>query len=294
MKFLRVFPALIAAVFAALAFSSPALAQNAQDSGPVPALVGALSAACRGNQNEFADFLTAANSSAFRELPQDQRAAFLKRFSLANEAGKPLLSSDQQNHSVLRCSAEEGTAEFRIGEPRTHDNLSFIPVTVVDSGQTDFGLVREDGRWHLLSLGLVLLDVPQLSKQWAQEALSTSEQNALSALRQLADAVQTYRRAYGKLPDALAQLGPAPKDQIAPDQASLVDAQLASGTAAGYQFRYRIVSEGQGFDATFELAAMPTDYGKTGLRSFLLDASGKIHGADHHGSLATSSDPVVE
>jgi hypothetical protein len=294
MKFSGLFTAVIAAALATLAFSSPALAQNAQDSAPIPTLVAALSAACRANPNEFADFLTAANASAFRALPEDQRAALLKRFSLANEAGKPLLSADQQNHPVLRCSAEEGTAEFRIGEPRTHDNLSFIPVTVVDGEQTDFGLVREDGRWRLLSLGLVLLDVSQLSKQWAEEALSTSEQNALNTLRQLADAIQTYRRAYGKLPDELAQLGPAPKGQIAPDQASLVDAQLAAGTAGGYQFRYRIVSEGQGFDATFELAAMPSDYGKTGLRSFLLDASGKIHGADHHGSLATSADPIVE
>ncbi len=293
MNFFRVFPAIIAAVLAAGSLSPFAFAQNPQDSGPIAALVAAISAACRANQNEFADFLTASNASAFRALPQEQRAAFLKRFSLANEAGKPLLSSDEQNHPVLRCSAEEGTAEFHIGEPRTHDNLSFIPVTVVDGEQTDFGLVREDGRWRLLSLGLVLLDIPQLSKQWAQAALTGSEQNALNTLRTLADAIQTYRRAYGKLPDELSQLGPAPKDQIAPDQAGLLDAQLASGSADGYQFRYRIVSEGQGFDATFELAAMPTDYGKTGLRSFILDAAGKIHGADHHGSLATSDDPVV-
>ena len=118
------------------------------------------------------------------------------------------------------CQAPEETVEFRFGDARTHENLAFLAVNVVDSQQTEFGLVRENGGWRLLSLGLVLLDIPQLSKQWATQDLAAQEEAAIAALQQLAEAVRSYRRAFGKLPDGLTQLGPAPQDQISPDQAS--------------------------------------------------------------------------
>ena len=57
--------------------------------------------------------------------------------------------------------------EYRFGDARTRENLSFITVSVSDGQKTEFGLVRENGGWRLLSLGLVLLNIPQLSQQWA-------------------------------------------------------------------------------------------------------------------------------
>jgi hypothetical protein len=297
MKFVSIsWPLSVVVAVSFLACLVPAglTAQEAgHESDPTSALSAALSAACRANETEFANYLTADNAAAFRALTQEQRTAFLKRFSLADGPGKPLVSSDPQNHTVLRCVAAEGTAEFRFGDVRTRENLAFIPVSVVDGPQSQFGLVRESGGWRLLSLGLVLLDVPQLSKQWAEGDLAAREDSAVATLHELAEAIHTYRDAYGKLPDALAQLGPAPKGEISPDQASLVDKNLAAGNAVGYQFRYRIVSPAGQDDPGFELVAMPGDYGKAGRRSFLLDAAGKLHGADRHGALATADDPVV-
>ncbi|MFZ0785093.1 MAG: hypothetical protein WAM67_04850, partial [Candidatus Acidiferrales bacterium] len=43
----------------------------------------------------------------------------------------------------------------------------------------------------------------------------------------------------------------------------------------------------------FELAATPESYGKSGRRSFLLDADGKLHGADKNGQMATADDAIV-
>src|SRR6202041_126466 len=106
--------------------------------------------------------------------------------------------------------AANNTVGHRFGATRVEENLAFIPVAVVNSQQADFGMVREGGSWRLLSLGLVLFDVPQLA---------TQEDTAIADLRALAEAIQTYRRAFGKLPESLEQLGPAPKDQISPDQA---------------------------------------------------------------------------
>ncbi|MGH9718276.1 MAG: hypothetical protein ACRD4R_16325 [Candidatus Acidiferrales bacterium] len=267
---------------------------ESQPPAPSAALVDALSAACRGDSSQFATDLTQANSAAFLALPASERTSFLNRLALGDGPGHPLLSTSDANQPVIRCTTPAGTAEFRLGAPRTHENLSFIPVTVVDGQDTTFGMVRENGGWRLLSLGLVLLDIPQLSKQWAQDALMESEASTIANLHTLADAIDSYRRAYGKLPDSLAELGPAPASGVSPDRASLIDKQLASGTADGYQFRYRIVTAAEGSaSGAFEIGAVPQVYGKTGRRSFLLDADGKIHAADRHGELATEEDPVV-
>lgn len=280
---------------AALLFfaAMPARAQESADADPATALSNILVAACRANETEFASHLTSANAAAFRALPATQRDELMKRLSLSDEAGKPLISADDQKHIVLHCRGAGGNVEFRFGATRVQENLAFIPVTVVDGAQADFGMVREGNSWRLLSLGLVLFDVPQLAKQWAQADLRAKEDAAIADLRSLAEAIQTYRRAFGKLPESLAQLGPAPKDQISPDQAGLVPASMAAGKQGGYIFRYRISPDASGNDKDFELAATPEAYGKSGKRSFFMDTTGKVHGDDKHGKVATVDDPLV-
>jgi hypothetical protein len=293
MKARSIFLMAVPAIFLALGFPAAISAQQAQASDPAAALAGALTAACRANETQFANYLTTDNAAAFRALSADRRAAFLRRFSLADDAGNPLLSSDAQHHTVVRCSAPGGTSEFRLGEARTRENLAFIPVSVTDGAQAEFGLVLERGEWRLLSLGLVLLDIPQLSRQWAEGELAARENSSIAALRELAEAIETYRRVYGKLPDSLAQLGPAPKNEVSPEQASLVNEHLAAGNDGVYQFRYRIVPSAQEDTLAFELAAMPAFYGKTARRSFFLDATGQLHAADKGGAAATADDPLV-
>ena len=285
---------LFAACAAALLLIEPALAQDGHEPDAVAALSAALGAACRGNETQFASYLTAENAAAFQALAAEQRTSFLKRFSLADGIGRVLVSSDDKGHAVLRCQAPEQTVEFRFGDADSHENLAFVPVNVVDSQQTQFGMVREGGGWKLLSLGLLLLDVSQLSKQWAGQELAGQEDGAIAVLRQIGEAVRSYRRAFGKLPDALAELGPAPKNEISPDQASLLSADLAAGNAAGYKFRYRILPAEKDDEAMFELAATPDEYGKTGRRSFFLDGAGKIHAADKHGTVAMPADPLLD
>ena len=85
------------------------------------ALSAAFVAACRANETQFANYLTADNAAAFKNLPADQRTVFLERFSLSDQTGKPLISADAQNHTVLRCIAPAGTAEFRFGDVRLHE-----------------------------------------------------------------------------------------------------------------------------------------------------------------------------
>jgi hypothetical protein len=284
---------LAASISFALRVPASARAQEARESDPSSALSAALVAACRANETQFANYLTAENKTAFLALPDEQRRSFLKRMSLTSDPGQPLISSDEHNRIVLHCQASAQSAEFHFGEPRVHENLAFIPVAAAGGSASEFGLVKEGGSWRLLSLGLVLIDIPQLSKEWAGQELAAREDAAIATIRGLADAIQTYRRAFGKLPESLAQLGPAPKDGISPDQADLVNEHLAAGNQGGYQFRYRIVPAADEANSTFELAATPETYPKNGRRSFFFDAEGKVHGADKHGAVATIDDSLI-
>ena len=273
------------------AFSLHAQTQPSSQPDPSSALNSALVAACKENEADFAKYLAGDNPDAFRNLPDTERISLMQRFVLLDSRGRPLLDSDPQGHPILRCESEDATQTFTFGAPRVHGNLAFIPITIAGGRTVQFGLVREDNGWKLLSLGLLMLDIPQLEAQWAEQALEDRERGAMDTLQEIADAVHTYRSSFGKLPSSLAQLGPA-KNGASPDAANLLDAGLAAGKQSGYAFRYVVVPARDG-TPSFELSATPLEYGKSGKRSFLLDREGKMHAADKRGAVATPDDPVV-
>jgi hypothetical protein len=279
--------------------------KGAAASGPDPAqaLQETLTAACRHDEIAFASHLTTESAAAYRALTDEQRVALLRRMVLLDDPGKPLLSSFGGN-TVLRCDASGANSELRFGLPGIQDNLAFIPVTVPEGDQTQsvrFGLVRENGQWKLLSVGLLLVDIPALAQQWEQSALEMRERDAIAAMRKVATALNAYQRAYGNLPETLDQLGPAPRDGASPELAGLLDADLAKGIAGGYRLRYSIVPATGEEDisernraAGFTLAATPVLYGKDGRRSFFFDHTGVLRGADKNGVVATADDPRID
>jgi hypothetical protein len=292
------------AVIGLLSATTYAGAQQAGAANPETALSGALSAACRQDAAAFAGFLTSDNAAAYRALAGPQQTALMKRFVLLEDAGRALLSTGATGHAIVRCESPGLSTEMRLGETRARENLAFIPMEIPLPGEPSrsitFGLVREGGNWKLLSVGLILLDIPSMAKQWEQADLEAHEDDAIAALRTLAAALETYRHVYGKLPDTLDVLGPALKEGISPEAAGLVDADLSAGKMNGYQIRYRIVAgdgslpeEEANQAAKFELAATPVEYGDAGRRSFFLDSGGTLRGGDKKGAVATSEDPRV-
>jgi hypothetical protein len=272
---------------------------------PSSALVATLSAACRRDDASFATHLTSPTAAVFHKLPEGQRRALMGRLAMLNDAGNVLLSNGADGRTVLRCDANGTVTELHLGVPETFENLSFVPVEarVGKDGRTvRFGLVRESGDWRLISVGLLLLDLPAMSQEWAEAEVRAGEASAVAALHEIADALDTYRRAFDRLPESLSQLGPAPKDGLSPDHANLLDESLASRQRDGYSFRYVIVpadnsnaadDSERDKQAGFVLAATPLHYGQGGLRSFYLDSAGTLRGADKKGAVATSSDPIV-
>jgi hypothetical protein len=279
--------------------SNPA-AQPASASGPSAALRDVLTAACLQSQNDFSRFLTARNKESFSHMAPAARVAFMKRFVLLNEAGKPSVSANPAGRPIVRCDTPAGVAEIQIGGADTRDNIAFLPVDLRDATDSsgasairvNMGMVRENGDWKILSLGVVLLDLPSLELEWDSAEADKNEQGAIDALKDIAEAVEAYRRKFTRLPDSLSSLGPPLHGPVGAEAAGLVPSDLAAGMKNGYSFRYVIVGgSGLGAPAKFELAATPLAYGRTGHRSFFRDGAGTLRGADRQGAVGSSSDP---
>jgi len=268
--------------------------QDGAPASPVEALTDAFSAACRQKAAEFAGSLPEESATAYRNLPAARQNDLMQRLTRINGEGKPLRSTAVDGSSVLRCSTPSETTELRLGKERIHGNLAFVSVAVTGGRTADFGLVREGSSWRLLSLGLLMLNIPEIAKQWAVEEVVAREIRAVGFLRQIAAAAETYQKGFGVFPERLAQLGP-PATQLgaSPDAADLIDSELAAGTKENYRFQFRSFSSSLNPEEHYEILATPIEYGPGGKRSFFLDSSGVLRGGDKHGASATVSDPRV-
>jgi hypothetical protein len=284
--------------------TTPAAAASAAPlTGPSLALRQALAAACRQDETEFTKYLTTRNAETFATLTAGARVALMKRFVLLNEPGKPSLVTGAAGRPLVRCETPVGTAEMQIGGADVDDNLALLPVEIRDATDTTgesvlhvrMGLVREHGEWKLISVGLVLLDLPSLAVEWDSAQIGATEKEAIESLKTIAAAVELYRRTYTRLPDSLTNLASPAKGAPSAEAAGMLDPDLAAGARSGYNFRYVLESNSTlGAPAKYALAATPQVYGRTGKRSFLTQGDGVIHGADRQGGVGTASDPKVE
>jgi len=290
-------------VFLHCATSLQALPQSDSPADPAATLRDILFAACSQNSTEFARSLTARNVQAFSRMTPATRTTLLKRFVLLDKPGQPRAEIDAAGNLNVYCATSDVTTQMQIGKPELRDNLAFISLTLRnaaasnedDSHRVLMGLVREAGQWKLLSLGLLLLDLPSLAEEWDRAEIKNNEQSAIDSMKILAEAIETYRKTYTRLPDNLAVLGPPPQGPAKSERADLIGAELAEGRKDGYSFRYVIVGANTlGAPAKYELAAIPIEYGRTGSRSFFRDTLGVLHGADRRGAVGSVTDPKID
>lgn len=294
-------------LFSALAASAQESSSHADaaamTSGPATALRDALTAACSHDETAFREFLTERNSASFNRLTVAARTELMKRFVLLSDPGKPTSTANAAGRPIVSCTTPYGTAEIQLGGADVHDAVAFLPVDLREASDPDsgaahhvlFGMVRENGKWKVLSIGLLLLDLPSLEVEWDQAEISTSEKQALESLSQVAVAVEKYRKTYSRLPESLEKLAAPRKGVPTIDAAGLLDIELAAGRKNGYSFRFVIVGANDvGAPAQYELAATPTVYGRTGKLSYFRDTSGIMHAGDHAGGIGDSKDPQVK
>jgi hypothetical protein len=288
-----------------LVFSAAVTRAGRPEPGSEPSQVlrDILMAACAQNAQQFGRNLTLRNAAAFGRMTPAAQATLLKRFVLLDKAGNPRAEDDAGGTLTILCTTPDITTQLQIGKAEVRDNLAYLPLVVKDAADTTdlkarrvtMGLVRENNQWKLLSLGLLLLDLPTLGEEWDRAEIQGNEKLAVASMRELAAAIEKYRVTYTHLPQSLTELGPPEKGAPKMEQAGLIGAELANGRKDGYSFRYVIVGANNvGAPAKYELAAIPVDYGRTGTQSFYRDADGVLHGSDHQGAVGTSLDPKIE
>ena len=273
---------------------------------PSTVLRDALMAACSQKAAAFSSTLTKRNAEAFERMTPAARSTLLKRFVLLDRPGEPNASGDTYTKIVVHCTTPQLTTEMQIGKAEIRENLAYVPLTVkdaadssdIDAHNVTMGMVKESGEWKLLSLGLLLLDLPSLETEWDRAEIKSNETAALESLRKLVAAIESYRNTFTRLPDSLALLGPVAAGSVASskgERAGLLDAALAEGRKEGYAFRYVVVGANNlGAPAKYELAAIPAEYGRGGTLSYFRDADGVLHAADHKGAVGSASDPVIK
>ena len=297
----RSFPAAFFLVL--LLAGGPATPGQSPPDAPSLALKDALTAACSGNTQDFVRALTARNTEAFGRMTPPAREKLLKRFVLLDKAGKPHTEGDAEGRVLVYCATPEMTTVMEISKPELRDNLAFVPLAIREASDASgasahhvtMGMVRESGQWKIVSLGLLFLDLPSLEAEWDRAEIQANEQAAIASLKQLMLAIEDYRKTYTRLPDALKVLGPAANGTPKAESAGLVDEEMAAGRKGGYAFRYVIVGASTtGAPAKYELAAIPSEYGRTGHRSFFCDTAGVLHAGDHKGAVGSDLDPRLD
>ena len=295
--------ALVTALVIFLAQPTTWAAQGEGSSDPAIVLRDILIASCSQNAKQFSEFLTARNAAAFAAMTPSAQGTLLKRFVLLNQAGNPRAQRDADGNLEILCVTPDVSTELHIGKVELRDNVAYLPLVVKDSTDTAdantrrviMGLVKENGHWRLLSLGLLLLDLPTLAEEWDRAEIQNNEKSAVASIKELSAALEKYRVTYARLPQSLGDLGPSSTGVPKSDHAGLIEGELASGRKDGYYFRYVIVGANEvGAPAIYQLAAIPIEYGRTGTRSFFRDGTGIIHAGDHQGGVGTLLDPKAE
>lgn len=113
-----------------------------------------------------------------------------------------------------------------------------------------------------------------------------NETIAIQTIRQLASAQETYRSTVGN-----GNYGTF----SALYQAGLISAEFQYGVYGNYYFTMETAPglPANNTPAKFFIYAAPSLYGAMGFRSFYLDKSGVLKGADHRGGRADKSDPEI-
>lgn len=128
----------------------------------------------------------------------------------------------------------------------------------------------------------VLLSVPPSAS--ANFLPFRNERFVIRALQTLVGAQVTYA--------ATTNSGYGSLDNLA--QAQLIAPSLASGEIYGYRFVVQTINGTPNVPASYTITATPRRYRKTGRRSFYIDETGVLRGADKNGVSANVSDPIVE
>lgn len=113
---------------------------------------------------------------------------------------------------------------------------------------------------------------------------AANESSAISSVRTVVSAQETYRSRYGTYATEIGHLGSGAS--IAATSAGLIDPVLAGGTKSGYTIATA------GTATTYTITAVPTTVGTTGDRSFFADQTGVLRAKADGGTPSATDSPI--
>jgi len=136
-------------------------------------------------------------------------------------------------------------------------------------------------------LFLAFLQISSVVQTEAQtsNSLDFKERFAVRSARAIFSAEMTYQAT-----DGAGLFATLPELQTA----GLIDAVLANGEKYGYMFVLSRTHTSSTSLAKFRLTATPRAYPKTGRRSFYIDETGELRGANKMGAAADAADPLID
>jgi len=213
--------------------------------------------------------------------------SYAARRTLGSTAGYRDSTQWQARQRLLHAYLSEALMRHQIDDTRKRSGGSPDPVVQALLAQMDappepasYGATHEgDQIVHeaRLPLGLVKTFALGIQVGVREAPILSGEMMAMYALRRVHNAQQEFKNTkkkgrYGTLEELAAE-------------------KLLDKNPFTY-LEYNIEVSGAG--DKLEIFATPKNYGKTGRRSFMIDADGVIRGADHKGQPASSDDPPVD
>ena len=112
-----------------------------------------------------------------------------------------------------------------------------------------------------------------------------NEKQIILAMRTLASAQETYKATVGNgdYATTLSEL----------HTAGLINSWLGSGTYYNYVFTLEVDQPSPPFPGRLKFRSVPDSYGQMGFRSFYIDQTGVLRGADHQGGQPSENDPPI-
>ena len=183
---------------------------------------------------------------------------------------------------------------------------AMLPLRIENDGESESFIVTmhlESHEWRIDSFGSWEksdLGITQLLHEPTE--MENNETAAIGTLQAISQALRRYAGSHPEVgfPSDLKLLTAGPKnvDPAVWRYLGILDESFAADplVKGGYRFRYLLTSSGDGTDqnpGSFELTAVPLEFGETGAKSFFMDITGNIHMTTEN-RLATDDDPAAD
>jgi hypothetical protein len=279
-------------------------------------LAGALVAQAQSSPEEEAitEILLAKDSAAVeKHLPEQLRTALdtidkasreqLLSKHLEMMKGKGLkVSESNDGQALVEFDVEDPDADIKHFELRTRRQISngaeavlvlFMVAPEKSWGDVEIWMKLEHGEWRVTELpdpngyDRIDLENPETIDEIVHAAIHANEQSAIANLVSLVWALVSYSAGHSEMPGKIDVLG-SPDADPSRERAMLIDPELASTHAqSGYKFNYQRTS----IDS-FQITAIPLDFGKSGGKNFFVDESRVIRFTTEDRP-ATANDPAL-